>query len=191
METIRSFIAIELPEEVKQAINRLQSRLKREDYPVKWVGTNSIHLTLKFLGDITVDRVDPITRAIEKAAQSIPPFRLEVKELGVFPNPRRVQVIWVGLTGAVEPLCQLQQHIEATVNPLGFTTEARPFTAHLTLGRVRDNASPDERENLGQLIARTHFEGDYSFTVNSINLMKSQLTREGAIYSCLSLARLS
>lgn len=185
MEYIRSFIAIELPEEIRQALSKIQSGLKKRDYPVKWVDPNGIHLTLKFLGDVAADKIDLVTTAIEVAASGILPFRLEVNELGVFPSPKRVQVIWVGLSGGLEPLAQLQKNIESEVSPLGFPTEARPFTPHLTLGRVRDYASPEERQSLGQLIAGTRLEAAYGFNVAVVNLMRSQLTREGAIYSCL------
>jgi len=187
MEQVRSFIAIELPDELKTGLIRLQERLKTgAQYPVKWVNPNSIHLTLKFLGNIPVDTTGDITRAMETAAQGISPFHLEVKDMGVFPNLKRVQVIWVGVSGEIDRLGQLQQLIEASLTPLGFTPESRPFTPHLTLARLRDRASPDERQRVGQLIASTRFETTYNITADAINLMKSQLTREGAIYSRIS-----
>ncbi|MDD5128008.1 MAG: RNA 2',3'-cyclic phosphodiesterase [Dehalococcoidales bacterium] len=185
MEYIRSFIAIELPQEVKQLLTGLQSRLKKGDYPVKWVEPGSIHLTLKFLGDVAADKIDLITTAIEVAASGTAPLRLAVSEPGVFPNPKRVQIIWVGLSGDLTLLTALQKSIEAEVSPLGFPTEARPFTPHLTLGRVRDYTSPEERQNLGGLIARTVLENQCRFEVKSVNLMRSQLTQRGAIYSCI------
>ncbi len=184
MEQIRCFIAIELPDEVKRGLTQLQAQLKSGNQPwVKWVDPYSIHLTLKFLGNVAVDRIDKITRAMGEAVQGASPFRLEVKDLGVFPNLRRVQVAWVGVSGEVDKLVHLQQRIESSLVPQGFTAESRPFTAHLTLARIRDRASPDERQRFGQLIADTKFEAAYTFRVDAINLMRSQLTREGAIYS--------
>jgi len=184
MEQVRSFIAIELPDELKVGLSQLQAGLKlgKQSW-VKWVDPYSIHLTLKFLGNIAVDRIGEITRAMETAAQGISPFHLEVKELGAFPNLKRVQVVWVGITGEVDRLGQLQQRLESNLAPLGFAPESRPFTPHLTLARLRDRASPDERQRFGQLIASTRFEAVYSVEVDAINLMRSQLTREGAIYS--------
>lgn len=192
MEQVRSFIAIELPDELKVGLSQLQAGLKlgKQSW-VKWVDPYSIHLTLKFLGNIAVGRIGEITRAMEAAAQGIPPFHLEVKELGAFPNLKRVQVVWVGITGEVDRLGQLQQRLESNLAPLGFAPESRPFTPHLTLARLRDRASPDERQRFGQLIASTRFEAVYSVEVDAINLMRSQLTREGAIYSRLSLVRLN
>ena len=142
MEQIRSFIAIELPDELKSGLIQLEARLKLDKQPwVKWVNPASIHLTLKFLGNIAVDRTGEITRAMEEAVQGISPFHLEVKELGVFPNLRRVQVAWVGISGEVDKLSQLQKRIETTLTPLGFAPESRAFTPHLTLARLRDQAS--------------------------------------------------
>ena len=191
MEQIRSFIAIELPDEVKQALVQLQAQLKTgKQPPVKWVDPYSVHLTLKFLGNIAVAKTGEITAAIEKAAQGMSPFQLEVKELGVFPNFKRVRVVWVGVSGEIAQLSQLQKRIESNLAPLGFAPESRPFTPHLTLARVREQASPGEQQSLGQLIASTRFEAVYRFSVDSINLMRSQLTSEGAIYSRISTIKL-
>jgi 2'-5' RNA ligase len=192
MEQIRSFIAIELPDELKLGLTQLQDRLKSGRQPwVKWVDPYSIHLTLKFLGNIEVDRIGAITKVLEAAVQGISPFHLEVKDLGVFPNLRRVQVVWVGISGEADKLVKLQQRIESNLTPLGFTAEARPFTPHLTLARLRNQVSLDERQRLGQLISSTRLEAAYSIEVEAINLMRSQLTREGAIYSRISSVELN
>ena len=191
MEQIRSFIAIELPDELKLGLTQLEARLKLGKQPwVKWVDPYSIHLTLKFLGSIAADRISEITGAMEGAIRGIPPFHLEVKDLGVFPNLRRVQIAWVGIGGEIDTLGQLQQRIESNLVPLGFASESRPFTPHLTLARLRNQASLDERQRFGQLITNTRFEAAYTIEVDAINLMRSQLTREGAIYSRISLFRL-
>jgi len=187
MEQVRCFIAVELPDELKKGLTQLQSRLKSGEQPwVKWVDPYSIHLTLKFLGSVAVDRIGEITGAIGEAAQGMSPLYLKVKELGVFPNLRRVQVAWVGVSGEVDKLGQLQQRIESNLACIGFAPESRPFTPHLTLARLRDQASPDERQRFGQLIVSTRFETAYTIEVDAISLMKSQLTREGAIYSRIS-----
>ena len=187
MEQVRSFIAIELPNELKVGLNQLEAQLKSGKQPgVKWVNPYSIHLTLKFLGSIAVDKISQITRSMSEAVQGISPFHLEVKELGAFPNLRRVQVVWVGISGEVDRLGQLQQRIESNLACLGFAPESRPFTPHLTLARLRNQASLDERQRLGELIAGTRFEVAYTIKVDTISLIRSQLTREGAIYSRIS-----
>lgn len=187
MEQVRSFIAIELPDELKLGLAQLEAKLKMSNQPwVKWVDPYSIHLTLKFLGSIGVDRTGEVTKAMEAAVQGIPPFRLEVKDLGAFPSLRRVQVAWVGVSGEVDKLSQLQRLLESNLARLGFAPESRPFTPHLTLARLRNQASLDERQSFGELIATTKFEAAYTVKVDAISLMKSQLTGEGAIYSRIS-----
>jgi len=191
MEPVRCFIAIELPDEVGAGLKDIQAQLKSGGQAsVKWVDPYSIHLTLKFLGSVDAAKIAPITAAMEEAVQEIAPFSLKVEDLGAFPNLRRVQVVWVGVGGEVDKLAHLQQRLESNLAQLGFAPEKRRFTPHLTLARVRDRASLDEREGLGELITGTKFEATRSFPVEAISLMKSQLTREGAIYSRISAAAL-
>jgi len=191
MEQVRSFVAIELPDEVKSAIAQLQNQLKSGgQFPVKWVDPYSIHLTLKFLGNISKDVIEEITRAVEEAAGGVSPFHLEIKGLGVFPNLKKVQVAWVGVSGDLDQLSGLQKRIESNLSPLGFAPESRPFTPHLTLGRLRDRASLHERQSFGQLIVGTRFESVFSFGVDAINLMRSQLTSEGPIYTKIGSVKL-
>ena len=191
VEQIRSFIAIELPEEVKSGLKRIQDLLKSPDpATAKWVDLESIHLTLKFLGNVDVDKIDGVTRAIHHAVDAFTPFELNVDGLGCFPNPKRVQIIWVGLAGDIEKLLVLQGNIESCVSPLGFPTEKRPFTPHLTLARVREYVTPVQRQTLGEVVARTQTDHTLSFRVNSISLMKSRLTPAGAIYSRLDSVKL-
>jgi 2'-5' RNA ligase len=187
MEEIRSFIAVELPREIKLMLARIQDELKSGGRaPVKWVDPDIIHLTLKFLGNIPVDTIDNLTAAIREACRGVPPFRVEVGGLGVFPNPRRVQVVWVGLAGDIENLAQLQKCIDSALVPLGFTPESRPFTPHLTLARVRDRAAPAQKQELGRIVAAARFEDVESLRVDAVHLMKSQLTPEGPVYDRIS-----
>jgi RNA 2',3'-cyclic 3'-phosphodiesterase len=187
MEKIRSFIAVELPGELKKALAELQGRFKSAgSLPLRWVEPGNIHITLKFLGDIDVDITGKITAALEASIQDIQPFSIEAGGLAVFPNMQRIQIIWVGLSGDLQKLGQLQKRIEENLKPLGFPAENRPFTPHLTLARVRDYARPVERQKLGELISATGFEGKYKIDVKAVNLMRSQLTREGPIYSRIS-----
>ncbi len=191
MEQVRSFIAIELPDAVKLGIAELQQSLKAGGLPgIKWVDPESIHLTLKFLGSIGVDKIDAVTAAMQKAAGGINPFRLEINGLGAFPSLRRVQVVWVGIGGEVDRLTELQRQVELSLAPLGFAPESRNFSPHLTLARLRSQKSVEERQRFGQIISGTSFTPDYRIEVESINLMKSQLTRYGAIYSQLGSVRL-
>ena len=186
-EQIRSFIAIELPEEAKEGLASLRKELERDEHKfVKWVDPRGIHLTLKFLGNIPSKRVEEITEAIEVAAQGIYPFHLEIGGLGTFPSLRQARVFWVGIGGEVDKLSRLQQNIDSTLAALGFAKEERSFMPHLTLARIRQGASPLERRTFGELVGSITFEDKYHVKVESISLMRSQLTPAGAIYTCLS-----
>ncbi|MCJ7763906.1 MAG: RNA 2',3'-cyclic phosphodiesterase [Dehalococcoidales bacterium] len=189
-EQIRSFIAIELPEELKLELGRLQASLRVDRPRIKWVDPNSMHLTLKFLGNVPAAKIDAITRAMTESAAKISPFQLEVGRLGAFPSLKQAQVVWVGLCGELDRIRQLHAFLEASLSRLGFATEKRPFSPHLTQARVGNEASPDERQRLGELIATTSFGADKVIRVNSINLMRSQLTSQGAIYTKISSAEL-
>lgn len=186
-EQIRSFIAIELPEEVKAGLRRLQAELKLPEHTfVKWVAPEAIHLTLKFLGNISPQKVAEITRVMEQASEGVSPFHLEITEVGAFPNMRQPRVLWVGIRGEVDKLVAWQNRIDNGLVPLGFAKETRPFTPHLTLARLREGVSPGDRRDFGEMVAKTTIEVSYKFNVTSLNLMKSQLLPGGAVYSRLA-----
>jgi len=191
-QQIRSFIAIELPEEVRSALHRLQAELTLPQYSfVKCVSPEGIHITLKFLGNISPQKVTEVTRVMEQASQGVSPFQLQITEVGAFPNMRQPRVLWVGIKGELDKLTAWQKRIDDGLVPLGFAKEARPFTPHLTLARVRENCSPGDRRGLGELVMKTPVEVDYKVTVNSLSLMKSQLSPGGAVYSRLAEVKLS
>jgi 2'-5' RNA ligase len=187
MDSIRSFIAIELPDELRVELGKIQNSLiTSQQNWVKWVKPDSIHLTLKFLGDISTDQIKEIRQAIEDATSEIPPFTLKIRDLGVFPNLKRVQVIWVGLDGDLEKLINLQKRIEENMDILGYPAEERGFTPHLTLGRVRFQPPLSDLQKFTKLITETKFESTIKIDVNAVHLIKSQLTPQGAIYSKLN-----
>jgi 2'-5' RNA ligase len=191
MKTVRSFIAISLPAELRLGLAKLQIRLKTSNKPwIKWTDPNGIHLTLRFLGDVPVDRINEISRVMAEAAQEIPPFQLKTQSLDVFPNLKQVQIVWLGLGGELNKLGQLHKQIESGLTRLGFAPETRTFRAHLTLARLRPQTSADERYKTAQLITNIKPEKNYTIRVETISLMRSQLNREGARYSQLSSAGL-
>jgi 2'-5' RNA ligase len=190
MEKIRAFIAVELPSFLKEELGRVESILKAGNTtPVKWVDFESIHLTLKFLGDIESTRVGEIIEGIKNACVGISPFELKIKGLGVFPNPARTRIAWVGLVDSTDELSLLQRNIESEMEKLEYERETRKFSPHLTLARVRDQATPDERKRFGNLVTATAFSSE-RITVNSVSLMQSRLTRQGALYTRLGSIRL-
>jgi 2'-5' RNA ligase len=190
-QTIRSFIAIELPEAVKTGLQQLQTELTLPQYSfVKCVAPEGMHLTLKFLGNISAQKVTDITGVMEQASQGVSPFQLQITEVGAFPNLKRPRVLWVGIKGEVDKLVGWQQRLDNGLVPLGFVKEARPFTPHLTLARLRENCSPGDILHFGEMVASSHVEVDYKFTVTSLNLMRSQLFPSGAVYSRLAEVKL-
>jgi 2'-5' RNA ligase len=186
-QQVRSFIAIELPAELKGGLARLQAEMKSAGHTyVKWTVPQGIHLTLKFLGNVPASKLTAITGAITGACQVVTSFRLETAELGVFPDFKRPNVFWLGMEGDLENLLALQRRIDDDLEPLGFLREKRAFTPHLTLARLREDASWQDRQGFGELVGKTHFDTKCSIEVNSICLMKSQLLPGGAVYSRLA-----
>ena len=183
MEPIRAFIAIELPDSIKSSLSLLQDDLRRDTpAPVKWVAPNSIHLTLKFLGNITQENIPEISEAIDRTTRKTAPFSLELSQLGAFPNTHSPRVVWIGLKGDIDILSILQKNIESSLIPYGFPPEGKGFSPHLTLGRDRQKLLPEYRRHLGELIASTEISSTTTFRVDSVNLMRSTLTPSGAIY---------
>ena len=187
MEKIRSFIAMELPQDLKVQLAKLQSRLKTDRPRVKWVSPDGIHLTLKFLGDVDAARIAQVTQAMTEAVKGIQSFELTVGQLGVFPNPQKVQVVWVGLEGDLTTLDSLYRQLEDSMAKIGFPPENRGFKPHLTLARVGNEALPDERKRFGDLVTACKADINYSMKASSLSLMKSVLAPSGASYTRLSL----
>ena len=194
MEKIRAFIAIELSDPIKASLSSLITKLRSKEHHsakyVKWVDPKGIHLTLKFLGNVAPDQVPRIIETITPSAQSLSPLKLQLGKLGVFPNLQRPRVIWVAVTGEVKPLITLQRDIDQALAPLGFPHEGRSFSPHLTLGRLREQATPMERSSIGSLISATEFEDGPTLEVDQISLIRSTLTPSGAIYNRLASIKL-
>jgi 2'-5' RNA ligase len=191
MGEIRAFIAIELPNEVKTNLSTLLGKLKPgHERTVKWVDPNSIHLTLKFLGNIPENKIVDITQAITNATQKIRHFSLSLQGLGTFPNLRSPKVAWVGIGGDVEVVTSIHRQIDRALVPLGFASEKRSFSPHLTLGRVRDKTTNEERSDLGKAIESIKVNNSSPFSVDRVSLMQSTLTKSGAIYDQISIITL-
>lgn len=186
MDFIRSFIAIELPQRVTQGLARLQERLLQfTPKGVKWVDPAGIHLTIKFLGEVPSNQIRLISANLAEIVKGIKAFSLGVEGLGVFPDSRRPRVVWVAVVREVDKLVQLQQAVDSALAPLGFKKENRPFVPHLTLARLRDDMPYQERQSFGQHYLAARLETIPFFKVESLDLMKSQLTPRGAIYTRL------
>jgi 2'-5' RNA ligase len=192
MATLRTFIAIELDQELVQNLTNLQGRLRRDMPPraVRWVRPEAIHLTLKFLGDTGQQQVEQVKEALDRAAQEVVPFAFTAGGIGCFPNTRRPRVVWVGLHEPTGALRHLRDAVEGQVAPLGFPTEKRPFSPHLTLGRVHRRASRSEVRAVGEIIAASAMGNLDEMQVHEVCYIKSDLRPSGAVYTTLSRAPL-
>ena len=188
MEKIRTFIAIELDESIKVSLTKLQERLKGQvpQGSVRWVRSEGIHLTLKFLGDVSADQIGEITRALQRSCQGFAPFSFSCGGLGCFPDLKRPRVVWVGIQEETGTLAQLQKAIEENVSPLGYPPEKRKFSPHLTLGRVQRRVSSGDLRRLGELVGASEIGTLSQMQVKSVNLMRSDLRPSGAVYTRLA-----
>jgi 2'-5' RNA ligase len=180
---IRTFLAIDLPEEIKVQIENIQSRLKASVKGIRWTRPEGIHLTLKFFGNISENEIADISKVVEKNTVDIRPLSLKVSTLGTFPNLKRPRVLWLGISGSVEKLSDLQKEIEKDLESIGFQTENRAFRAHLTLGRIK---SPKNVKGLSEIIKKEEIYDAGSFCAGGLTLLKSDLTPQGAIYTKLA-----
>ena len=191
---LRAFIAVQLSDALKRQIGSVQAELNRElsgsarggkAVKIGWVQPEGIHLTLKFLGDIQEAQVDALREILSKAAASARPFTLEARGLGAFPNPRAPRVIWLGLHGKSEDMAELQRlqaAVEDGAAALGFAKEARAFTPHLTLARIRDRV---EAGALEPVLTAQQNRAVGKFAASSVELIKSELRPSGAVYTTL------
>jgi 2'-5' RNA ligase len=192
MTTARTFIAIELDDELKDSLGHLQDRLRGQLSPrsVRWVQLQGIHLTLKFLGDTPLEKLEEVQVALAQAAAEISPFTFTVAGVGCFPNSRRPRVVWVGVQELTGSLVRLRDAVEDRVAPLGFPTERRRFSPHLTLGRVQRHASKSEVRELSEVVA-AHTTGVLDeMAVTAVSYIKSDLKPSGAVYTTLAEAKL-
>ena len=181
-ESIRTFIAIEIPQDVISDIDEIQQALKSYRFSIKWVRPESIHLTLKFLGNIDPAAVESINRVLKTTVDSFKPFSIQAKGLGVFPGVKRPRVIWMGIVGQKDRLAGLQRNLDKNLNDIGFARDKRPFKGHLTLGRAKGRI--DARRIGSVLTEYSNFEAQ-PFTVGSLILYKSELLPTGAVYTKL------
>jgi 2'-5' RNA ligase len=177
---VRLFIAVNLPDEMRNKIWEATVPLREDGDSIRWVASEGMHLTLKFLGDVTADREDAVGRALERSASGVTPFVLRLGGFGAFPNVRRAKVIWVGCE-APSPLQLLHRQVEGEMGEIGFEQEARSFHPHLTLGRVRRQADSKHVRGVVSIFERLNFTGEVP--VCSVELMQSELTPAGANYT--------
>ncbi len=186
-ETWRLFIAIPLPDAVIATLEEAQRMLKKAvpQRTVTWVAPHNIHLTLKFLGEVPVIQRDAISQALSRVAEQHSTFALNTAGLGCFPSNRNPRVVWVGLGGDEEALRLLWDSVERAIAPLGYPTENRPFSPHLTLGRVRRDVLRADAQRLGAAVCEVTPPREVLWSVTELTLFRSELKPGGADYTKL------
>lgn len=182
---MRAFIAIELPKEVKEGLTKLQDELKKSRANVKWVEPENIHLNLKFLGEISQEQLEKISAIIKNTAENFCPFYLRVSCLGAFPKIDLPRVIWAGLDQGSAETQNLAKSLEEKIAGIGIAKENRPFSAHITIGRVRPGESQLALIKSLKNLSENFSWGTKDYLVGKITLFKSTLTPKGPVYTPL------
>ncbi len=188
----RLFVALELPPDAQQRLAEVVAAFSAA-VPrglVRWVKADGIHLTLKFYGDVEAEQVSAIEAGLGRLAAEAAPLQLAIEGLGVFPSPRRPQVVWAGLAGHLKAMSALQAAVEAMSAQLGFAREARAFTPHLTLGRVNGGLRPADQMRLLDYVKDGRARRFGEFEADQLTLMRSELRPTGAVYTALFVAPL-
>lgn len=185
---MRLFVAINLPAAVREGIWQAAGEFRTREFPVRWVGPDALHLTLKFLGEVGYERLGEIIDTVESAVRGARCFTLPISGFGAFPSLRRPRVVWVGCE-RVAALELLQHRVEQEMEAVGFPLEGRPFRPHITLGRARRNARAREFAGFADLVGRVSYTAEP--LVESVDVMESELSRRGARYTVRHAAELT
>ncbi|MBI2859632.1 MAG: RNA 2',3'-cyclic phosphodiesterase [Chloroflexi bacterium] len=185
-ETVRVFVAVELPEELKDKLASIRQELEGHGGEVvRWVDRGSIHLTLKFIGEIPPGAIPEIKSGMEEACKDAVAFPIVTGKIGFFPDAGRPRVFWISLEGNKEALLKLQENVELVMEAIGYQREPRGFSAHLTLARFKDYVEAGKKAMFVQVAERLAVP-QCTISVNGISLMRSTLGPNGAKYSRLA-----
>lgn len=186
MGLLRAFLAAEISIPLQDHIHTATAGLHAAlgDGLVRWVPPHNVHLTLKFLGDVSRSNLDLIEQMLLKEAAQFAAFDMQVGGLGAYPNLRRARVLWVGLKAPAE-LLSLQRAVESAAARLGYESEERGFSPHLTIGRVRQNASSGDLQKIRTTLEGCRLGELGSVRVDALHLFKSELRPEGSLYTRL------
>jgi len=181
----RTFVCIELPASIRAQAEALQASLAAQNTKIRWVNPANLHLTLRFLGEISRSQVETVCLAVRSAAAGIDAFPIHFSGTGCFPSSRRPRTFWIGVAESAD-VVRLFEAVEEQLFTAGFPREARPFSPHLTLGRIRAEGSG---ARLGETLGQTEFDAA-PFPVTEVTVMKSDLRSTGAVYAPIARVRL-
>ena len=181
-QSIRCFVAIEIPASIQNRIGRIQGTLRKQIQKASWVKPGNIHLTLKFLGDVDPEDLESIGETLEGVTSRHSSFSLRIGSVGAFPNLARPRVMWAGVTVGGERVSALARNINLALSDCGFSLDAKKFNPHLTIARLKERI--DLRPHIDQYRQYDNIDGA-EMTVDTISLIQSQLHPQGAIYSTL------
>ncbi len=180
---MRIFIALELPESVRERLGQLQEKLKGTENRIRWVDPSLIHLTMKFLGEVKENNLEKVIQTARNAAGRFSVFKMKIGKMGVFPSFSSPRVIWVGIEEGKDKLETLAAELEEKLGQQGFSRSSRKWTSHLTLARVKVLKA---RERLKALLLQYCKEVEaIEVKVNSLSVIKSEHADQGDIYSGL------
>ena len=180
---MRAFIAVSLPDHVRESLGRLQQQLARSGADVAWVAPDRLHLTLKFLGEISDAQRPQIEAVAALIAHRQPQFQANLSGVGAFPSLTAPRVVWVGIEEGKDQFIRMAAGIEEEGQALGLRREEHPFSAHLTLGRVR---SPNGRPALVNALQNASWQPPAGWTVSTVTVYQSVLSSNGPTYSILA-----
>lgn len=175
---MRTFIAVEIPDDVKKIIGNYIDSIRGSFKSIKWVSPENLHLTIKFLGEVKEYDLQSLSDCVAKVSSDFSPFTMGFLSVGFFPSRNNMRVIWIGADGGADNLLGLFHELEDYLEKLGFDRETRAFSPHLTIGRAKRHFRVKMPENLPDFNA-------VNFDVKSIAIIKSTLTPQGPVYEKL------
>jgi RNA 2',3'-cyclic 3'-phosphodiesterase len=192
MATVRTFVAVTLEPGVLRALEEAQGRLRALDggRACRWIGAEGIHLTLHFLGDVPEERLQGVFDAAARGCCGFGPIDIGITSLGCFPNARQPRIVWAGVREETGRLADLQHAIGQELARVGYPPERRPFTPHLTIGRVRRDAARGEIVALGRSVSAQPQEVLAEMRVARVHVIKSDLRPSGAVYTVMAISEL-
>ena len=186
-ETIRVFLAIDLPSSLQSVLAELIGQLRHQNlHDIRPINPDNLHITMNFMGDVSVNKIPDVVKAVSGIVELTAPFDLKIGPIVTFPDERFPRVISIGFTGNLNPVTQMHQCVEATMANLGIVNEQRPFIPHLTIVRMRDEASLDMGRSAIKLVNKYWAGSGSDFQVNSVSLIKSNLSANGASYETIA-----